>query len=50
MIGDQKTDIEFGIRLGLKTILIGEVDFPEITATYTVQSLLQAAQKIEAGT
>jgi histidinol-phosphate phosphatase family protein len=49
MIGDQKSDIEFGVGLGLKTILIGGAHFPDITPTYSVQSLLQAAQKIESG-
>jgi D-glycero-D-manno-heptose 1,7-bisphosphate phosphatase len=47
MVGDQKSDIEFGIGLGLKTIFIGVIDFREITPTYSVQSILQAAQKIE---
>jgi HAD superfamily hydrolase (TIGR01662 family) len=47
MVGDQKSDIEFGIGLGLKTIFVGVTDFREITPTYTVQSILHAAQKIE---
>ena len=50
MIGDQNSDIEFGIGLGLKTVLIGKPDFGEIAPTYSVQSILQAAHKIESGT
>ncbi len=50
MIGDQNSDIEFGVGLGLKTVLIGKPDFGEITPTYSVQSILQAAQKIESST
>jgi len=47
MVGDQKSDIEFGIGLGLKTIFIGKATFPEIIPNYSVQSILHAAQKIE---
>ena len=47
MVGDQKSDIEFGVGLGLKTIFIGKATFHEIIPTYSVQSILQAAKKIE---
>jgi len=49
MIGDRKSDIQFGIGLGLKTILIGTDDLDEIVPTYSVQSILVAAEKIELG-
>lgn len=46
MVGDSDSDIEFGIKLGMKTVRIGGAEDAKPTADVHVQSLIELANRI----
>ena len=46
MVGDQKTDIEFGANLGLSTILIGSIRMTSFKPDFRAKDILEASQQI----
>jgi phosphoglycolate phosphatase-like HAD superfamily hydrolase len=47
MIGDSDSDIEFGRKLGMKTVRIQTSEKENVIADYSVKSLMEFAKLLE---